>query len=89
MAETAQRFVVYSADRNFARFAVFPAGLFLVVAAIVIPADNPIKFVAAVFGLPCLMWSSSVVWRRRVEVTEQNVAVVNVFSRHEVCRGAS
>ena len=50
MAETAQRFVVYSADRNFARFAVFPAGLFLVVAAIVIPADNPIKFVAAVFG---------------------------------------
>ena len=84
MAETAQRFVVYSADRNFARFAVFPAGLFLVVAAIVIPADNPIKFVAAVFGLPFLMWSSSVVWRRRVEVTEQNVTVVNVFSRHEV-----
>jgi Bacterial PH domain len=84
VAETPQRFVVYPADRKFARSAVFPAGMFLVVAAIFIPADNPIKFIAALFGLPFLMWSSSVIWRRRVEVTEQNVTVVNVFSRHEV-----
>jgi hypothetical protein len=71
MAETEQRFVVHTVSRRFARFVVFPAGLFLVVAAIVIPADEPIEFIAALFGLPFLMWSWSVVWRRRVEVTEQ------------------
>jgi hypothetical protein len=84
VAETAQRFVVYPAKRKFARFAAFPAGLFLVVAAILIPTDDPTKFVAAVIGLPILMWSSTVIWRRRVVVTEQNVTVVNDFSRHEV-----
>jgi hypothetical protein len=69
MAETKQ--LVHTASQRFARFVVFPASLFLVVAAIVIPADNPMKYIAALFGLPFLMWSWSVVWRRRVEVTEQ------------------
>jgi Bacterial PH domain len=84
VADTAQRFVVHAERRKFARFAGYPAGLFLVVAAIFIPADDPIKFIAALFGLPILMWSWSVDRRRRIEVTEQNVTVVNVFSRHEV-----
>jgi hypothetical protein len=52
MAETEQRFVVQTASRRFARFVVFPAGLFLVVAAIVIPADEPIEFIAAYSGCP-------------------------------------
>lgn len=84
MAENEQRFVVHTASRKFARVAVYPAGLFLVVAAIFIPADEPMKFVAALIGLPFLMWSWSVDQRRRVEVTERNVTIVNIFSRHEV-----
>lgn len=84
MAETEQRFVVHTSNRKFARVAVYPAGLFLVVAAIFIPVDEPMKFVAALIGLPFLMWSWSVDRRRRVEVTEENVTIVNILSRHEV-----
>jgi Bacterial PH domain len=39
---------------------------------------------AAVVGLWFLMWSWSVDRRRRVEVTDEHITVVNVFSRHVV-----
>ena len=85
MAETDQRFVVHAENRGLARIAGYPGGLFLVVAAVFIPTDEAgLKVIAAVVGLCFLMWSWSVDRRRRVEVTDKHITVVNVFSRHVV-----
>jgi Bacterial PH domain len=84
MAGNEQRFVVHAESRWLARSG-YLGGLFLVVAAVFIPADEAgLRVFAAGVGLWFLMWSWSVDRRRRVEVTDEHITVVNVFSSHVV-----
>jgi hypothetical protein len=89
MAETEQLFTLHARSRNIARIIGYPAGLGLLVAAVFFPfGDTEEKWVGrvlcAVFGLGTLVWTWSMDRRRRVEVTEWQVTVVNSFSRYVV-----
>jgi hypothetical protein len=84
VAGTEQRLVLHDEGRKFARVVGYPVGLFLVVAAVLIPPDEGMKVLAAILGPGILMWSWSSDRRFRIEVTEQSITVVNIFSRDEI-----
>jgi hypothetical protein len=89
MAETEQRFTLHARSRNIARIIGYPAGLGLLAAAVFGPfGDTQERWVGgafcAFFGLLALLWTWSVDRRRRIEVTEWQVTVVNSFSRYVV-----
>jgi hypothetical protein len=89
MAETEQRFTLHARSRNIARIIGYPAGLGLLAAAVFFPfGDTQERWVGRAFcalvGLGTLLWTWSMDRRRRVEVTEQQVTVVNSFSRYVV-----
>jgi hypothetical protein len=89
VAETDQRFILHARSRNIARIIGYPAGLGLLAAAVFFPfGDTQNRWVGgvlcALFGLLILPWTWSMDRRRRVEVTEQQVTVVNSFSRYVV-----
>ena len=87
MAETEQRFTLHARSRNIARVIGYPAGLGLPAAAVFYPfGDTSDGWVGRAFctivGLGTLLWTWSMDRRRRIEVTEQQVTVVNSFSRY-------
>jgi hypothetical protein len=89
MAETEQRFTLHARSRNIARIIGYPAGLGLLAAAVFGPfGDSQDRWVVgticALFGLITLLFTWSVDRRRRIEVTEWQVTVVNTFSRYVV-----
>jgi Bacterial PH domain len=84
VAGTEQRLVLHDEGRKLARVVGYPVGLFLVVAAVLIPPDERMKVLAAILGPGILMLSWSSDRRLRIEVTEQNITVVNIFSRDEI-----
>jgi hypothetical protein len=89
VAETEQRFTVHARSRSIARIIGYPAGLGLLAAAVFFPfGDTQDHWVVGaflvLFGLIILVWTWSMDRRRRVEVTEQQVTVVNSFSRYVV-----
>jgi hypothetical protein len=89
MAETEQRFTLHAQSRNIARIIGYPAGLGLLAAAVFFPfGDTQERWVGGVLcalvGLGTLVWTWSMDRRRRIEVTEQQVTVVNSFSRYGV-----
>jgi hypothetical protein len=89
MAETEQQFTLHAQSRNIARIIGYPAGLGLLVVAVFFPFGDTEeawvgRVLCALFGLGTLVWTWSMDRRRRVEVTEQQVTVVNSFSRYVV-----
>jgi hypothetical protein len=85
VAETEQRFVLRWRYRYIARIIGYPAGLFLLMLTLgaLEAGDLGSGIVVAACGLATLLWTWSAS-RRRIEVTEQTVTVVNSFRRHEV-----
>jgi hypothetical protein len=92
LMETAQRFVVHARSRTIARIVGYPAGVGILVAAALIdfgattlPGD-PLGWrgIFVFWGLGTLLWTWSVDRRKRIEVTEQTVTVVNTTSRYQV-----
>jgi hypothetical protein len=89
VAETEQRFVLHARSRNIARIIGYPAGLGLLAAAVFFPFGDTqdrlvVGIICGLFGLITLVWTWSMDRRRRIEVTEQQVTVVNSFSRYVV-----
>jgi len=89
MAETEQRFTLHARSRKIARIIGYPAGLGLLVAAVFFPfGDTQDRLVVGIIcgfvGLLTLAWAWATDRRRRIEVTEQHVTVVNSFSRYVV-----
>ena len=89
MAETEQRFTLHAQSRNIARIIGYPAGLGLLAAAVFFPFGDTSdawvgRAICALFGLFTLLWTLSMDRRRRIEVTEQQVTVVNTLSRYVV-----
>jgi hypothetical protein len=85
VAETERRFVLYARSRKMARIIGYPAGLFLLALGLaVVVGDLGWGLFIAVCALGTLLWIWSIDRRRRVEVTEQQVTVVNTFSRYDV-----
>jgi hypothetical protein len=90
MVETEQRFTVYARSRKIARIIGYPAALGLLVAAFFGPFGDTsgdwfaLRPVCGLFGLMILLFTLSVDRRRRIEVTEWQVTVVNTFSRYVV-----
>jgi Bacterial PH domain len=94
VAETIQRFILRWSYRDLARFIGYPVGGLLVVGGLLLlvftgppfgESDDwpPIEWILAC-GLASLLWTWFIDRRLRVEVTEQKVTVVNLFSRYEV-----
>jgi hypothetical protein len=89
MVETEQRFTLHARSRNMARIIGYPAGLGLLAAAVFGPFGDTqdrwvVGTICALFGLITLLFTWSVDRRRRIEVTEWQVTVVNTFSRYVV-----
>jgi hypothetical protein len=90
VAETEQRFILYARSRKAARIIGYPAGLGLLAAAFFGPFGDTsgdwffLRPVCGIFGLMILLFTCSVDRRRRIEVTEWQVTVVNTFSRYIV-----
>ena len=90
MAETEQRFVLHARSRKLARIIGYPAGGLglLAVGVFFMFGDTSDWWVMGVifayFALLTLLWTWSMDRRRRVEVTEQQLTVVNSFSRYVV-----
>jgi hypothetical protein len=90
MAETEQRFTLHARSRKIARIIGYPAGLGLLVAAVFGPFGDTsgdwflLRPICGLFGLIILLWAWATDRRRRIEVTEQHVTVVNSFSRYVV-----
>ena len=89
MAETEQRFTLHARSRNIARIIGYPAGLGLLAVAVFFSFGDTSdawwgRATFAIFGLVTIVWTWSMDRRRRVEVTEQQVTVVNAFSRFVV-----
>ncbi|HEY9376572.1 MAG TPA: PH domain-containing protein [Jiangellaceae bacterium] len=92
MTETEQRFILRWSYRDLARFIGYPVGGLLILVAI---SGIPSVFedtgdylglwgVIAGLGVSILLWTWFVDRRVRVEVTEQKVTVVNLFTRYEL-----
>jgi hypothetical protein len=88
-----QRFVLHARSRRIARIIGYPAGLGILVAGALIDfgatttfRDDPLagRVILGFCGLGTLLWTWSVDRRKRIEVTEQAVTVVNTFSRYDV-----
>jgi hypothetical protein len=90
VAETEQRFVLHARSRNVARIIGYPAGLFLLALgpAVIFGVGDLGDLGWGIFitatALFTLLWTWSMDRRRRVEVTEQKLTVVNTFSRYDV-----
>jgi hypothetical protein len=89
MVETEQRFTLHARSRKIARIIGYPAGLGLLAVAVVFPFGDTqdrwvVGTICALFGLITLLFTWSVDRRRRIEVTEWQVTVVNSFSRYVV-----
>jgi hypothetical protein len=87
VAETEQRFTLHARSRNIASIIGYPAGLFLLAlgpAVIFGVGDLGWGIFIAASALLTLLWTWSTDRRRRVEVTQQQVTVVNTFSRYDV-----
>ena len=90
MVETEQRFTLHARSRKIARIIGYPAGLCLLAAAVFGPFGDTssdwflLRPICGLFGLLTLLWAWSTDRRRRVEVTEWQVTVVNTFSRYVV-----
>jgi hypothetical protein len=90
MAVAEQRFTLHARSRNIARIIGYPAGVGLLAAAVFGPFGDTsgdwflLRPICGLFGLLTLVWAWSTDRRRRVEVTEQQVIVVNSFSRYVV-----
>jgi hypothetical protein len=90
MADTEQRFTLHARSRNIARIIGYPAGLGLLAAAVFGPFGDTsgdwflLRPICGLFGLLTLLWAWSMDRWRRIEVTEQQVTVVNSFSRYVV-----
>jgi hypothetical protein len=90
MAETEQRFTLHARSRKAARIIGYPAGLGLLVAAVFGPFGDTsgdrflLRPICGLVGLLILVWAWATDRRRRIEVTEQHVTVVNSFSRYVV-----
>jgi hypothetical protein len=89
VAETEQRFILHARSRTIARIIGYPAGLGLLAVAVFFPFGETSdawwgRACFAIFGLVTLTWTWSMDRRRRIEVTEQKVTVVNTFSRYDV-----
>ena len=90
MAETEQRFTLHARSRKVARIIGYPAGLGLLVAAVFGPFGDTsgdwflLRPICGLVGLLILVWAWATDRRRRIEVTEQQVTVVNSFSRYDV-----
>jgi Bacterial PH domain len=88
VAETEQRFILRWSYRDLARFIGYPAGVVLVLAAVsgksVFGTGDDSALWVLIAGVSILLWAWFIDRRVRVEVTEQKVTVVNLFSRYEV-----
>jgi hypothetical protein len=89
MVETEQRFTLHARSRKIARIIGYPAGLGLLAAAVFFPFGDTqdrwvVGTICAFFGLLTLLFTWSVDRRRRIEVSEWQVTVVNSFSRYVV-----
>jgi hypothetical protein len=89
MVETEQRFTLPARSRNIARIIGYPAAFGLLAAAVFFPFGDTQerwigRFFCALFGLLILVWAWATDRRRRIEVTEEHVTVVNSFSRYVV-----
>jgi hypothetical protein len=89
MAETEQRFTLHARSRNIARIIGYPAGVGLLAAAVFFPFGDTqdrwvVGIICGLFGLIIFVWAWATDRRRRIEVTEQHVTVVNSFSRYVV-----
>jgi hypothetical protein len=90
MAETEQRFTLHARSRKVARIIGYPAGLGLLVAAVFGPFGDTsgdwflLRPICGLVGLLILVWAWATDRRRRIEVTEQQVTVVNSFSGYVV-----
>ena len=87
MVETERRFTLHARSRKIARIIGYPAGLGLLAAAVFFPSGDTqdrwvVGTICALFGLITLLFTWSVDRRRRIEVTEWQVTVVNSFSRY-------
>jgi hypothetical protein len=88
-AETEQRFTLYARSRNIARIIGYPAGLGLLAVAVFFSFGDTSdawwgRATFAFLGLVTLVWTWSMDRRRQVEVSEQQVTVVNAFFRYDV-----
>ena len=90
VAETEQRFVLHAQSRKLARIIGYPAGgLGLLAVGVFFTFGDTSDWwvmgvIFAYFALLTLLWTWSMDRRRRVEVTEQQLTVVNSFSRYVV-----
>ena len=78
-----------SRSRKIARIIGYPAGLGLLVAAVYFPFGDTqdrlvVEIICGFVGFFTLAWAWATDRRRRIEVTEQHVTVVNSFSRYHV-----
>jgi hypothetical protein len=84
VAETEQRFILRWSYRDLARNIGYPVGGLLLLVFIARPSGEAEDWWLLACGLAILLWTWFIDRRVRVEVTEQKVTVVNLFSRYEV-----